>query len=107
MVDKHRVGLNPDSDAAEALAVMDGPQDKHATDELLRICELYREIIKGYAEKVIKGGKSSGMKRLKQPLIKTKRELMSEAPAQLMPTEKDMYVLDIDASVVATSGILH
>ena len=86
---------------------MDGPQDKHATDELLRFCDLYREILKGYAEKVIKGKRSSGMKRIKQPLIKTKRELMCEAPLQLMPTEKDMYVLDIDASVVATSGILH
>ena len=32
---------------------------------------------------------------------------MCEAPVELMPTEKDMYVLDIDASVVATSGILH
>ena len=51
---------------------MDGPQDKHATDELLRFCDLYREILKGYAEKVIKGKRSSGMKRLKQPLIKNK-----------------------------------
>ena len=36
----------------------------------------------------------------------TKRELC-EAPVLWMPTEKGMYVLDSDASVVAISGILH
>ena len=35
-----------------------------------------------------------------------KRELC-EAPVLCMPTEKGMYVLDTDASVVAISGILH
>ena len=35
-----------------------------------------------------------------------KRELL-EAPVLGMPTEKGMYVLDTDASVVAISGILH
>ena len=35
-----------------------------------------------------------------------KRELC-EAPVLGMPTEKGMYVLDTDASVVAISGILH
>ena len=32
---------------------------------------------------------------------------LCEAPVLGMPTEKGMYVLDIDASVVAISGILH
>ena len=35
-----------------------------------------------------------------------KKELC-EAPVLGMPTEKGMYVLDTDASVVAISGILH
>ena len=35
-----------------------------------------------------------------------KRELC-EAPVLGMPTEKDMYILDTDASVVAISGRLH
>ena len=35
-----------------------------------------------------------------------KRE-MWEAPGLGMPTEKGMYVLDTDASVVTISGILH
>ena len=35
-----------------------------------------------------------------------KRELC-EAPVLGMPTEKGMFVLDTDASVVAISGILH
>ena len=34
MVHKHGMGLDPDSDAAEAL-VIDGPQDKHATESFL------------------------------------------------------------------------
>ena len=37
---------------------------------------------------------------------KIKRELW-EAPVLGMPTEKGMYVLDTDVSVVAISGILH
>ena len=32
---------------------------------------------------------------------------LCEAPVLGMPTEKGMYVLDTDASVVAISGILH
>ena len=32
---------------------------------------------------------------------------MCEAPVLGMPTEKGVYVLDRDASVVAISGILH
>ena len=41
-----------------------------------------------------------------QPFENIKRELC-EAPVLGMPTEKGMYVLDTDASVVAISGILH
>ena len=37
---------------------------------------------------------------------KIKRELC-EAPVLGMPTEKGIYVLDTDTSVVAISGILH
>ena len=44
--------------------------------------------------------------RHKFHLRKLKRELC-EAPVLGMPTEKGMFVLDTDASVVAISGILH
>ena len=37
---------------------------------------------------------------------KIKREIC-EAPVLGMPTEKGMFVLDTEASVVAISGILH
>ena len=35
------------------------------------------------------------------------QRLLCEAPVLGMPTEKGMFVLDTDASVVAISGILH
>ena len=46
------------------------------------------------------------MKKLKAAFENIKRELC-EAPELGMPTEKGMYVLDTDASVVAISGLLH
>ena len=36
-----------------------------------------------------------------------KEKELCEAPVLAMPTEKGMYVLDTDSSVVAISGILH
>ena len=44
--------------------------------------------------------------RAQEVFEKIKRELC-EALVLGMPTEKGMYVLDTDASVVAISGILH
>ena len=43
-----------------------------------------------------------------QPVFENIKRELCEAPVLGgMPTEKGMYVLDIDASVVAISGILH
>ena len=74
----------------------------------------YREFIKGYADRVYpmqklmrnKGKKFEWSDEAQTAFENLKRELCEE-PVLGMPTEKGMYVLDTDASVVAISGILH
>ena len=74
----------------------------------------YREFIKGYADKVYpmqklmrsKEKKFEWNEKAQAALENIKRELC-EAPVLGMPTEKGMYVLDTETSVVAISGILH
>ena len=90
---------------------MEGSQNGHTTHELPSI---YREFIKGYADKVypmqkLMRNKEKEFERNEEApaaFEKIKREL-GKAPVQGIPTERGMYVLDIDASVVAISGILH
>ena len=53
-----------------------------------------------------KGKKFTWNNAAEESLQRIKKELC-EAPVLGMPTEKGMYVLDTDASVVAISGILH
>ena len=73
-----------------------------------------REFIKGYADKVYPMQKLMGNKGKKfewsdgdQTVFENLKWELCEAPVLGMPTEKGMYVLDTDASVVAISGILH
>ena len=74
----------------------------------------YREFIKGYTDKIYpmqrlmrnKGKKFTWTDEAQVSFENIKRELC-EAPVLGMPTEKGMFVLDTDASVVAISGILH
>ena len=80
----------------------------------LGFANFHRELIKGYADKVYpmqqlmthKGKKFKWNKAAEESLQKIKKELC-EAPVLDMPTEKGMYVLDTDESVVAISGTLH
>ena len=53
-----------------------------------------------------KGKKFTLNNAAEESFQRIKKELC-EAPVLGMPTEKGMYVLDTDASVVAISGILH
>ena len=53
-----------------------------------------------------KGKKFEWNEKAQAAFENIKRELC-EAPLLGMPTEKGMYVLDTDASVVAISGRLH
>ena len=80
----------------------------------LEIANYHREFIKGYADKINSTKKLTRKEVMKICCIdeaqvsfeNEKRELW-EAPVLGMPTEKGMFVLHTDASVVAIPGILH
>ena len=112
MVDKH--GIRPDPDAVEAVLTWKSPKTEHQLMSFLGFANYYREFVKGYADKVYpmqqlmrhKGKKFTWNNAAEESFQRIKKELC-EAPVLGMPTEKGMYVLDMDASVVAISGILH
>ena len=112
IVDKH--GIKPDPDAVEAVLTWKSPKTEHQLMSFLGFANYYREFIKGYADKVYpmqqlmrhKGKKFTWNNAAEESFQRIKKELC-EAPVLGMPTEKGMYVLDTDASVVAISGILH
>ena len=112
MVDRH--GIRPDPDAVEAVLTWKSPKTEHQLMSFLGFANYYREFIKGYADKVYpmqqlmghKGKKFTWNNAAEESFQRIKKEFC-EAPLLGMPTEKGMYVLDTDASVVAISGILH
>ena len=112
MVDRH--GVRPDPEAVEAVLTWKAPRTDTQLMSFLGFANYYREFIKGYADKVYpmqklmrnKGKKFEWNDEAQLAFENIKRELC-EAPVLVMPTEKGMYVLDTDASVVAISGILH
>ena len=112
MVDRH--GIRPDPDAVEAVLTWKSPKTEHQLMSFLGFANYYREFIKGYADKVYpmqqlmrhKGKKFTWNNAAEESFQRIKKELC-EAPVLGMPTERGMYVLDTDASVVAISGILH
>ena len=112
MVDRH--GVRPDPEAVEAVLTWKAPRTDTQLLSFLGFANYYREFIKGYADKVYpmqklmrnKGKKFEWSDEAQVAFENIKRELC-EAPVLGMPTEKGMYVLDTDASVVAISGILH
>ena len=112
MVDRH--GVRPDPEAVEAVLTWKAPRTDTQLLSFLVFANYYREFLKGYADKVYlmqklmrnKGKKFEWNDEAQVAFENIKRELC-EAPVLGMPTEKGMYVLDTDASVVAISGILH
>ena len=112
MVDRY--GVKPDPEAVEAVLTWKAPRTDTQLMSFLGFANFYREFIKGYADKVhsmqklmrTKGKKFKWNEEAQTVFENIKRELC-EAPVLGMPTEKGMYVLDTDASVVAISGILH
>ena len=83
-------------------------------DELPGFCELLREFIKGYADNVYpmqqlmrqKDKNFTWNNAAEESFQRMKKELC-EAPVLGMSTEKGIYVLDMNESVVAISGLLH
>ena len=112
MVDRH--GVRPDPEAVEAVLTWKAPRTDTQLLSFLGFANYYREFIKGYADKVYpiqklmrNTGKKFEWNDEAQVAIENIKRELCEAPVLGMPTEKGMYVLDTDASVVAISGILH
>ena len=112
LVDKH--GVRPDPEAVEAVLTWKAPKTDTQLMSFLGFANYYREFIKGYADKIYpmqrlmrnKGKNFTWTDEAQVSFENIKRELC-EAPVLGMPTEKGMFVLDTDASVVVISGILH
>ena len=112
LVDKH--GVRPDPEAVEAVLTWKAPKTDTQLMSFLGFANYYREFIKGYADKIYpmqrlvrnKSKKFTWTDEAQVSFENIKRKLC-EAPVLGMPTEKGMFVLDTDASVVAISGILH
>ena len=112
LVDKH--GVRSDPEAVEAVLTWKAPITDTQLMSFLGFANYYREFIKGYADKIYpmqrlmrnKGKKFTWTDEAQVSFENIKRELC-EAPVLGMPTEKEMFVLDTDASLVAISGILH
>ena len=112
MVNRH--GVRPDPEAVDAVLTWEAPRTDTQLLSFLGFVNYYREFIKGYADKVYpmqklmrnKGKKFECNDEAQVAFENIKRELC-EAPVLGMPTEKCIYVLDTDASVVAISGILY
>ena len=106
LVDKH--GVRPDPEANEEVLTWKAPKTDTQLMSFLWFANYYREFIKGYADKIYptqqlmrNKGKTFSWTDEAQVSIKTLNAVLG------MPTEKGMFVLDTDASVVAISGIFH
>ena len=112
LVDKH--GVRPDPVAVEAVLTWKAPKTDTQPMSFLGFANYYREFIKGYADKIYpmqqlmrnKGKKFTWSDESQISFENIECELC-EAPGLGTPTEKGMFVLGWDASVVAISSILH
>ena len=112
LVDKH--GVRPDPEKVEAALTWKATITDTQLMSFLEFAKYYQEFIKGYADKIYpmqklmrnEGTKFSWTDEAQVSFENIKRKLC-EAPDLGMPTEKRMFVLETDASVVAISGILH
>ena len=103
--------IRPDRETVEAVLTCKASRMDPQLMTFMGFANYYRELIKGYAQKVYpmqkpmcnKGKKIELNEEAQATFDNIKRELC-EAPVLGMPTEKGMYVLDTDASVVAISG---
>ena len=111
-MDRH--GLSPDPEAVEAVLTWKAPRTDTQLMSFLGFANYYLEFIKGYTYNVYPMQKLMRNKEKKfewsdeaQTAFEDIKREPCEAPVLGMPTEKGMYVLDTDASVIAISGILY
>ena len=90
-------------------------KDGTSIDELPGFCELLQGVHQGLRGQNIPDATTNDAQKQEvhvqqrggRIIPENKEGVLCEAPVLGMPTEKRMYVLDTDASVVAISGILH
>ena len=104
-MDKH--GIRPGPDAVEAVLTSKSPKTVHQLMSFLGFANYYRDFIKGYADKVYPMQQLMRHKGKKFTWNNAAEESFQRIRMLGMPRAKGMYVLDMDASVVAISGILH
>ena len=111
-MDSH--GVKPDPEAVEAALTWNSSRTDTQHMSFLGFANYYREFIKRYANKVYlmqklmrNKGKKFEWNEEAQAAFENKKRELCEAPVLCMPTERGMYILDTDASVVAISVILH
>ena len=106
--------MRPDPEAVEAVLTWKAPKTDTQLMSFLGFANYYRELVKGYADKMYpmqqlmrnKSKKFTWTDEAQVSFENIKREFC-EAPNLGMPTEKRILVLDTDVSVVAISGILQ
>ena len=93
---------------------MEGSQNGNTTHELPRVCQLLPCAHKSICRQGVSNAQAGAQQRKElewneeaQAAFENIKRELCEAPVLGMPTEKGMYVLDTDASVVAISGNLH
>ena len=93
---------------------MEDPRTDTQLMSILGFANYYPEFIKGNADKVYlmqklmrNKGKKFEWNEESQAAFQNIEQELCETPVLGIPTEKGMYVLDIDASVLAISVILH
>ena len=106
--------MRPDPEAVEVVLIWKAPKTDTQLMSFLGSANYYREFIKGYADKIYplqqlmrNNGKNFTWTDEAQVSFENIKRELCEAPVLCMPTEKSMFVLETDASVVAISGILH
>ena len=108
MADRH--GVWPDPDAVEAMLTWKAPRTDTQLMSFLGFANYYRDFIDKVnpMQQLMRNKRKKFEKneRAQEAFENIKRELC-EAPLLGMPTEKSMYVLDTDTSMVAISRILH
>ena len=93
---------------------MEGSQNGRTTHELPRVCQLLPLVHKKICRQGVPHAETDAQQEKKfewneeaQAAFENIKRELCEAPVLGMPTDKGMYVLDTDASVIAISGILH
>ena len=115
MMDRHSVRRDPEAAEAVLTWKMEGSQNEHTAHELPRFCQLLPRVHKRICRQSVSHTEANAQQRKEVRMERRSSSCLREHKVGTvrsgivlgMPTEKGMYVLDTDASVVPISGMLH